>query len=80
MSHYAGKRDNEIFVGNVDASTGIPPHLSGLKTARLGEQALDIYGAKLDPSDMLPLFIGRSEGNAYHRIMMKRTFPNQEPW
>ena len=75
MSHYQGKRDDEIFVGNVETSVGIRAYLSGLTTARLGEQALDIYGKKLDPKEHLPLFIGKSEGNAYDRIMMELTFP-----
>lgn len=65
---------DEIFVGNVPTYGGIPGHLRGLSTARMGEQALDIYGKKLDPAYMRPLYIGRSECAEYDRIMMRRTF------
>lgn len=77
MSHYQGKREGEIFVGNVKTVRGIPAYLSDLKTARLGEQALDIDGGKLDTGYMLPLFINQNEQNIYNRIMIRHTFPNQ---
>jgi hypothetical protein len=64
-------RADESFVGNIRAGD-MPAHLSSLKTARLGAQAYDIHGAKLDPGYMLPLFIGRAELGAYDRIMMDR--------
>lgn len=51
--------------------------LSLAEKARLGDQALDIDGGKIDPSYMRPLFINRSESDAHDRIMMRRTFPNQ---
>lgn len=80
MSHYTGARADEVFVGNTATKNGVPEHLRELRTARLGEQALDIEGKKLSQDYMRPLFIGRSEADAYDRIMMKRTFPNQKVW
>lgn len=77
MSHYTGSRADEVFVGNTRTKDGIPEHLRGLRTARLGEQALDIEGKKIDPAHMRPLFVGRSESGEYDRIMMRRTFPGQ---
>lgn len=74
MKHYTGARPNEVFVGNTPAKDGVPKHLSGLSTARLGEQALDIEGNKLDPAYMRPLFIDKGEAGEYDRIMMQRTF------
>lgn len=70
MSQYIGARANEFFTGNVRATAGIPGHLAGLQTARLGEKALDIEGHPLP--GYLPLFIGRSEAGAYDEIMMRR--------
>ena len=75
MSHYTGMQPNEIFVGNYRMEDWPAEHLFGLKTARLGEQALDINGKKIDPSYMRPLFIGREELGEYNKIMMLRTFP-----
>jgi hypothetical protein len=77
MSHYTGARADEVFVGNTETKNGVPGHLRGLTTARLGEQALDIEGKKIPPEYMRPLFVGRAEADAYNRIMMRRTFPNQ---
>lgn len=80
MSKYTGAQADEVFLGNVDQDRGIPDYLTaaGLKTVRLGERALDIVGGYLPGH--LPMFIGRKESNAYNRIMMKRTFPNQKVW
>lgn len=77
MSVYTGARPDEIFVGNTQTEGGVPEHLRGLKTARLGEQALDIEGKKIEPEHMRPLFVGRTEAETYDRIMMRRTFPGQ---
>jgi hypothetical protein len=55
----------------------VDKHLRGLTTARLGEQALDIEGKKIAPEYMRPLFVGRTEADAYDRIMTRRTFPGQ---
>jgi hypothetical protein len=77
MSHYTGERPGEVFVGNTNTKDGIPEHLRGLTTARLGDQALDIKGNKIKPEELRPLFIGRAEAVEYDRIMMRRTFPGQ---
>lgn len=77
MSHYTGARPDEVFVGNTQTRDGVPEHLRGLTTARLGDQALDIEGKKIAPEYMRPLFIGRTEADTYDRIMMRRTFPVQ---
>ena len=74
---FTGAREGEVFVGNSPTKDGVPDYLSSLRTARLGEQALDIYGEKIERDYMRPLFIDRSEAGAYDRIMMRRTFPNQ---
>jgi hypothetical protein len=77
MSHCTGARADEVFVGNTKTKNGVHEHLSGLTTARLGEQALDIEGKKIEPEYMRPLFVGRAEADAYDRIMMRRTFQGQ---
>ena len=75
MSHYTGARADEVFVGNTRTKDGVPEYVSGLRTARLGEQALDINGKKIDPAYMRPLFVGKSEAGEYDRIMMRLTVP-----
>lgn len=71
MSHPEQSK-TEIFVGNTDG-TAVPAHLSGLATARVGEQAFELGGEKrIDRSKMRPLFVGRSEAGQYDAIMMAR--------
>lgn len=70
MSHYTGAKADEVFVGNVRATAGIPAHVAGLRTVRLGQKALDIEGRPLH--GYLPLFVGRSEADAYDQIMERR--------
>jgi hypothetical protein len=67
-------RDGEIFVGNTQVMNGVkvPEHLRDMKTARLGEQAFDIYGKPLDRSYCRPLIIHESEADLYDSIMMSR--------
>lgn len=77
MSHYTGARPDEVFVGNTQTKDGVPEYLRSLTTVRLGDQALDIEGKKIEPEYMRPLFVGRAEADAYDRIMMRRTFPGQ---
>ena len=72
MAKYTGAKPDEVFLGNTETNRGIPDHLSGLKTVRLGEQALDIYGHKIPADHMLPMFINRSESDAYDRLMTQR--------
>lgn len=74
MSHFTGNRQGETFVGNcgsLDAPATIPEYLCDLRTARLGDLALDIEGKKL-PSNYRPLFIGQAEIDQYNRIMEAR--------
>lgn len=75
---YTGAHADEIFIGNFPARDGIGEHLISLKTVRLGDQALDIDGHPM-PCHR-PMFVNRSEVDAYHRIMMNITFPNQKAW
>lgn len=77
MSHYTGARPDEVFVGNTKTKNGVPEHLRGLTTVRLGDQSLDIEGNKIEADYMRPLFVGKSEAAEYDRIMMRRTFPGQ---
>lgn len=72
MSNYIGARADEIFVGNTGTSDGVPEYLRNLKTVRIGDQALCAEGKRIDPKYMRPLFIGRSEAEAYDRAMMDR--------
>lgn len=63
-------RQGEVFVGNTNANGGhLPQHLARLNTARIGEQAFDIHGEKLDRNYMRPLFIGSADLAEYDRIM-----------
>ena len=75
-------KSTEVFVGNTSSENGtpvcVPDYLTGLTTVRLGEQAYDIEGKKLNRDHYRPIFIGRSEVPAYDRIMMTKTFPNQK--
>ena len=58
MPKFVGAKPNEVFIGNMDSKNGhpvcIPDYLAELKTIRLGEQALDIDGNKLnnDPANL----------------------------
>jgi hypothetical protein len=74
MKHISELKEGEIFIGNTDVRNGvnIPEHLRDMKTARLGEQAFDIYGKPLDRSYCRPLIIHKSEADLYDRIMMSR--------
>lgn len=70
MSKHIGIKPGEMFVGNVNTADGIPQHLSTLKTARLGDVALDLDGKRI--SYMQALFIGESESSQYDSIQMSR--------
>ena len=63
---------DETFVGNTLLSEWKPARYKKLKTARIGEQAYDIYGKKIPKDYMRPLFIGNSELGLYDEIMMER--------
>ena len=70
MLQHKERRNDEIFVGN--RRGGLPIYLQQLSTIRLGEQAFDIHEKKLPP-EYRPMFVGKSEENAYNKIMMKET-------
>jgi len=72
MSYHPEQTADEVFVGNTRSVSGIPSHLSGLKTARLGRVAYDLDGKKIANDYMLPLLIGKEEAAQYDRIMMAR--------
>lgn len=62
---------SEIFVGNT-RTDGELRHLDGVVQYRIGSQAYDIHGAKLDQGYMRPLFIASDSFDAYDRIMVAR--------
>ena len=68
MSHYTGRVPTK-FCRERASHQGVPAHLSGLSTARLGEKAMDVEGGPL--SGYLPLFIGVPRADAYDRITMR---------
>lgn len=72
VKNHPEQQPDEHWVGNTPTATWPRPYLASLKTTRLGEQAYCIDGAKLDPREYRPLFIGASEYAAYDRIMMQR--------
>ncbi len=71
MRQHPEQRNDEIFVGNT-CGTGVPQYLSGIKTARVGQQAYPLYGPAIPPDQMRPLFVGRGEAAQYDAIMMAR--------
>ena len=61
---------DEIWLGNTDLPDVFPKdRLRNLKTIRLGKQAYDILGLKLDPLYYRPIFIHKSEYDLYNKIM-----------
>lgn len=72
MLYHPEARENEVFVGNRSVRCGvrIPTYLSHLKTARLGEQAYDVYGRPLPRHLWRPLLIDRSEEGEHDQIMI----------
>lgn len=71
MAKHEPCSDDERFIGNCYYhANGIPLHLKTLTTLRIGQVAYDLHG---DPiPEMRPLFIKRSEEDAYDRIMTAR--------
>jgi hypothetical protein len=61
----------EKFLGNTARVIFPRPYLSHLKTMRLGNQAFDIHGNKLD-NFYGPIFIGSENYEEYNRIMLNR--------
>ena len=60
-------KEGEIFLYNQSASKPLE-WSDKLKTLRLGKQAFDIHGKKLDKSYMLPVFIHKSESAELDRL------------
>ena len=69
-------KHGEIWVGNTTVLNGIkiPEYLSGLNTARLGEQAYYLNKTPIERWYMRPLIIHSSESGDYDKIMMERAF------
>lgn len=71
MTTHPEQSANEIYVGNVQAEQWPNPKLASLATARLGDVAYGVDGDKLPVNfGCRPLFVGRSEADAYDSIMM----------
>lgn len=62
---------DEIWLGNTKG-TEIPKHYKSLKTIRVGNQAYDIKGNKLDINYCRPLILNKSELEAYEKIYAAR--------
>jgi len=62
---------DEVFLGNT-SGVKIPERYKSLSTIRVGNQAYDIKGEKLDTKDYRPLIIKKSEQYLYEKIYMKR--------
>lgn len=59
-------RPDEMWITNTDSNLGRMPwgkvfHGMGFKTARLGPQAYDMDGRKIDPDFMRPVFVQTEE-------------------
>jgi len=67
---YIGKKEDEFFAGNIAANKDMT-YLKNIKY-RIGEQALDIHGGKINKKYMLPLFIKNSDATSYDIIMTNR--------
>jgi len=67
---YTGILSDEEFVGNTNAN-GDLSYLRGVQY-RLGDIALDIYGKKLDPNYMRPLFVKKNSFGLYNTIMERQ--------
>jgi len=69
MEKYINK---ELGVGEIwvfNSNTGKLPNRGGkLKSMRFGSQALDIDGHKLNPDEILPIFIHKSEYDLMNKI------------
>lgn len=72
MSHHEACGPHEIFVGNQERAEGLERFASkGMRTVRLGAEALDIEGKSL-PDSYAPIFISRSESDLHNDIMMTK--------
>lgn len=69
---HADKKEDEIWIGNINVWDWPRPYWSTLKTVRLGKQAYDIHGKPIPTDYCLPIFIHKSEHEAYDKIMVDR--------
>ena len=67
-------KEGEVWLANTNVRKAleVPSYLKVLRTIRLGEQAYDINGNKIEQDYMRPLIIHKSESKAYDKIMMAR--------
>lgn len=72
--HHEPCGPQEVFLGNTERYGGSMTYLpSRFRTARLGSQAFDIEGKPLS-AHYAPIFIHRSEEQAYSDYMMAKSF------
>lgn len=64
--HNNEKNENEVFVGNIKNKDH--KRLHGL-SYRVGQQAYDLHGKKIDTSEMRPLFIHKESFSEYNYRM-----------
>lgn len=66
-------KSGEVFLANTDNKDYLEqPDMKHLKTMRLGTQALCINGTKHNMEHCRPIFIHKSEYDAYNRVMQAR--------
>jgi hypothetical protein len=65
-------RAGEVFLGNTSMKTWPRVELAGLKTFRLGIQAIDLDGKQIDRAQMRPLFLAEKEEPHYDAVMVNR--------
>ncbi len=71
--HHEPCGPQEVFLGNTEREGGSMTYLAGrFGTVRLGNKAFDIEGKPL-PKHYAPIFIHRSEEQAYSDYMMAKT-------
>ncbi len=72
MNTHPEQRSTEVFLGNVPTKRGPRECFSHLRTIRIGEQAYDIHGKKIDQDYMRPLFVGKCDEIEYERIYIEQ--------
>ncbi|MCO6427536.1 hypothetical protein [Nitrosomonas communis] len=76
MTRHEPIGDDEIFVGNTHKGQAQVDWLRarGVKSARLGNQALDIEGKRLPKDIYLPVIISRADRKIYNDVMNSQGF------
>lgn len=72
IKHYelSETKNGDIWIGNTNKIKNFPQEkYAHFKTLRLGQQAYDIYGKKIPTNYCLPIFINKSEYNAYESFI-----------